>query len=149
MKYNDEQILSLQEYEIMAKEYTNSLKKRGFIFVQVDSEEVSQLIDETFNLLAMNKTCLFLMGGFLNTSSFYSLNERQIKKLRIIFDYGKTLPTFKFRHDKTECFLKFVGIEARIIKNLLNLSEKTNYEHELKTICQDRLTTMANIFHID
>lgn len=146
MEYNDEQILSLHDYEVMAKEYAKTLKNKGFIFIQIDNEDIQQLIDETFNYLAKSKACLFMMGGFLNTSSFYSLNERQIKKLRVIFDYEKPLNTFKYPRDKTTCFLKFIGLEARILKNLLILSEKSNFENEIKKLCQDRLITISNIF---
>ncbi len=149
MEYNDERILSAQEYELMAKEYAKSIKNKGFIFVQIDSEEVSNLAEETFSYLAKSKACLLTMGGFLNTSSFYSLNERQIKKLRIIFDYDKPLENYKTKHDKTACFLMFIGLEARILKNLMQLSEKSNFERELKIIYQDRLTMLENIFKID
>ncbi len=148
MEYNDEPILNLEDYELMAKAYNSALKNKGFIFVQLDSEETMALIDETFNFLAELKNCLFIMGGFLNTSSIYSLNERQIKKLEIIFDYNKPLKSFKLKYDKTFCFLKFLGLESRIIKNLLTLCEKTNYENELKKIIEDRLITFSNVFSI-
>ena len=148
MEYNDEQILSVEDYEVMAKAYASTMKSKGFIFVQVDSSEVKALIEETFDYLAEIKNCLFIMGGFLNTASFYSLNERQIKKLRIIFDYSSPLQTFKLKHDKTLCFLRFLGLEAKLLKNLLSLAEKTNYETDLKKIVDDRLITLGNTFMI-
>ncbi len=148
MEYNDEQILSVEDYEVMAKAYASTMKSKGFIFIQVDSSVVKALIEETFDFLAEIKTCLFIMGGFLNTASFYSLNERQIKKLRIIFDYSSPLQTFKLKHDKTLCFLRFLGLEAKVLKNLLSLAEKTNYETELKKMVDDRLITLGNTFMI-
>ena len=148
MEYNDEQILSVEDYEVMAKAYASTMKGKGFIFIQVDSSVVKALIEETFDFLAEIKTCLFIMGGFLNTASFYSLNERQIKKLRIIFDYSSPLQTFKLKHDKTLCFLRFLGLEAKVLKNLLSLAEKTNYETELKKMVDDRLITLGNTFMI-
>ena len=132
MEYNDEPILSLQDYEVMAKEYNKSLKKRGFIFVQIDNYEVEQLVEETFNLLAN-----------------YSLNERQIKKMRIMFDYEKPLKTFRLKHDKTTCFLTFVGLEIRILKNLLLLCEKSNFEREIRNIYKDRISNLEQIFPIN
>ncbi len=148
MKYNDEQILSLEDYEAIAKAYANSMKNKGFIFVQVDSSEVKTLIEESFNYLAEIKSCLFIMGGFLNTASLYSLNERQIKKLQILFDYSKPFQPFRMKHDKTLCFLKFLGLEAKLHRNLLALADKTSYERELKKIVDDRLITLSNIFMI-
>lgn len=148
MEYNDEQILSLEDYETIAKAYAKSMKNKGFIFVQVDSNEVKALIEETFDYLAEIKSCLFIMGGFLNTSALYSLNERQIKKIRLIFDYSQPLKTFKLKYDKTLCFLRFIGLESKLIKNLLELAEKTNYESELKKLINDRLVTFGNTFTI-
>ena len=146
MEYNDEPILSLQDYELMAREYDSALHKRGFIFVQVDDEQTNAMVEVAFLVLAEIKACLFNLGGFLNTSTMYSLNERHIKKLRVIFDYDKPLATFKLRRDKTYCFLRYIGLECKLLKCLLALSERTNYERELKKIYEDRLTTLASIF---
>ena len=146
MEYNDEPILSLQDYELMAREYASALHKRGFIFVQVDDAQTNAMAEEAFQVLAEIKACLFNLGGFLNTSTMYSLNERHIKKLRVIFDYDKPLATFKLRRDKTYCFLRYIGLECKLLKCLFALSERTNYERELKKIYEDRLTTLVSIF---
>ena len=116
MEYNDEPILSLQDYELMAREYASALHKRGFIFVQVDDEQTNAMVEEAFQVLAEIKACLFNLGGFLNTSTMYSLNERHIKKLRVIFDYDKPLATFKLRRDKTYCFLRVFNMSDKDIK---------------------------------
>lgn len=146
MEYNDEPILSLQDYELMAREYASALHKRGFFFVQVDDEQTNAMVEEAFQVLAEIKACLFNLGGFLNTSTMYSLNERHIKKLRVIFDYDKPLATFKLRRDKTYCFLRYIGLECKLLKCLFALSERSNYERELKKIYEDRLTTLVSIF---
>ena len=146
MEYNDEPILSLQDYELMAREYASALHKRGFIFVQVDDAQTNAMAEEAFQVLAEIKACLFNLGGFLNTSTMYSLNERHIKKLRVIFDYDKPLATFKLRRDKTYCFLRYIGLECKLLKCLFALSQRSNYERELKKINEDRLTTLASIF---
>ncbi len=146
MKYNDEQILSIDEYEAMAKAYSNALKKHGFVFVKVDNEKNQELIVNVFELLSKIKSCLFLMGGFLNTSTLYSLNERQIKRLRVIFDYEEPLTNHHYRRDKTSCFLVFIGLESQLLKVLLQLSEESNFEFELKKIINDRLSALSTIF---
>ncbi len=148
MKYDDEQILTLQDYEIMAKAYANALKSKGFIFVQVDDEQFKEVVEETFDYFAQAKSCLLILGGFLNTSPIYSLNERQLKKLRVIFDYEKPLKSYKFRYDKTYCFLKFLGLEVRILKNLIYLKDKSNFENELNKLIEDRLITLSNVFSV-
>ncbi len=147
MKYNDEPILSMQDYESMAREYANALHKRGFIFVQVDDDATNKMVDEIFLYLGEIKACLFNLGGFLNTSSLYTLNERHIKKLRIMFDYEKPFINYKLKRDKTYCFLRYIGLECQLLRCLLALSEITNYEQEIKKLYEDRLTTLSNIFY--
>ncbi len=146
MEYKDEQILSIEQYETIAKAYCNALKKRGYKFIKVENEKNQELIEQTFITLSKIKTCLFLMGGFLNTSSLYSLNERQIKKLRIILDYESPLKPFQMKHDKTMCFIKLIGFESELIKLLLILEEESNFENEIKKMIDDRLTLFSTIF---
>ena len=76
----------------------------------------------------------------------YSLNERQIKKLRIIFDYNKPLKNYKIKYDKTICFLKFLVLEVNLLRYLLQLCDKSNFEHEIKKIIDDRLITLNKVF---
>ena len=86
MEYNDEQVLSLQDYEKIAKAYAKGV--RNFKIISLDNEETQKLIEPIFELLYSIKASLFVLGGFLGTSKFYSLNERQIKKLAIMLDYN-------------------------------------------------------------
>lgn len=148
MNYNDEQLLNISEYETMAKAYTDALKQKGFMIIQVDNEKNRQLINETFDCLSKIKSCLFKMGGFLNTTRMYSLTDRQIKKLRIIFDHNEPLIHCTIMADKTSCFLEFVGLESLLIKNLITLSQQSSFEYEINNIINARLLTMQQIFNV-
>ncbi len=148
MEYNDDQILSISEYEIMAKEYSNELKKRGFRLVQVDGNETRELIDNIFQDLFKIKSYLFMLGGFLNTGNFYSLNERQLKKLSIIFDWSGEVCQHRVVADKTKVFLAFLSTEAKLIKNLLSLAEKSNFETEIRKIIDARLNLISQILAV-
>lgn len=149
MEYNDEQILSCSSYEVMAKAYANAMKEKGFVFLRVDNEKNMALIEETFTLLSQIKSCLFFLGGFLGTGKFYSLNERQIKKLEMIFDKEIPYNKFSFKPDKTATLLEFIGREAGLIKNLIVLSSQSSFESEILKIVNDRLTLMQEIFATD
>ena len=85
MKYDDEKLLSIEEYEVMAKAYSQALKDKGFIFVQIDGRDNEEIIAETFNLLIKIKSLLFHLGNFLNTGHLYSLNERHIKIFQTMY----------------------------------------------------------------
>jgi len=145
MEYNDEQLLNINDYEIMAKAYANELKKRGFMVVQIDSEQSHMLANTIFEKMLQIKSKLFLLGGFLNTGKFYSLNDRQIKKFSLLFDLNFDIQNKNLSHDKTKVFLSFLSDELEVVKHLIELSEKSNYENEIKKIIEARLTLLSQI----
>lgn len=144
MNYSDDMILSTENYEHMAKAYANAMKQKGYMIVQVDNEKNRELILQTFDLLSKIKSCLFRLGGFLNTSKMYSLNERQIKKLTVIFESELPSSTFS-TGDKTKTFLMFLSFEALLIKNLIELKEQSNFETDITRIVNDRLILLSQI----
>ncbi len=146
MEYNDDQVLNCSTYEIMARAYAEAMKEKGFMFVQVDNEKNRALIDDTFDTLSKIKSCLFFLGGFLRTSKMYSLNERQIKKLEVIFDYEIAHNKYSFKPDKTATLLEFIGHEAHLIKNLIALSSQSSFEHDIIKIINERLALLQDIF---
>ena len=143
MEYNDEQVLSLQDYEKIAKAYAKGV--RNFKIISLDNEETQKLIEPIFELLYSIKASLFVLGGFLGTSKFYSLNERQIKKLAIMLDYNDVPKVEPSPKDKTRCLLKFLADELILIKNLSNFAEKSNFERQIKDIIDARLSLLSQI----
>lgn len=148
MQYNDEQVLNVNDYEEMAKAYATALKQRGFMIVQMQDSYVDGLVNEAFESMIKVKACLFTLGGFLNTSEFYSLNERHIKKLTLLFDYQPHFQNFKPPYDKTKCLLTFLSEECLLIKNLLKLAENSNYESQVKDLINSRLAKLSEILSI-
>lgn len=148
MEYNDEQLMTINDYEMMAKAYASELKKRGFMVVRIDEERNFELIQYIFVDLIKIKSQLFMLGGFLNTSKFYSLNERHLKKLITLFDIATETPSFSLPKDKTKCFLSFLSTECDLLKKLFELTDKSNYESELKKIIDARLTILSEILSI-
>ena len=148
MEYNDEMILSNEDYRTLANAYAQELKARNFMLIKIDDQADQELVRQTFNNLHNIKTLLFSLGGFLNTSQFYSLNERQMKKLSIIFDYEYTPEPVKHTNDKTKNFLSFLSHEMQVVKTLIELAEKSSFEDEIKKIINSRLTLLSNILKV-
>ncbi|MBE7074134.1 MAG: hypothetical protein E7379_03485 [Clostridiales bacterium] len=144
MNFIDDKLLSIKEYEVMAKAYADALQKNGFKII--NAQEIDEnLLNDTFSTFAEIKSLLLALGGFLNTSPFYSLNERQIKKLTIMFDReGIELRTPKLR-DKTKNFLSFLSCEFSLIKNLFQIAEKSTFESDIKHIINQRLSLLSQI----
>ena len=148
MEYNDEQILNLNDYEKIAKAYAAALSKKGFTIAWLDSEDNTPIIDEIFARLANIKSLLFALGGFLNTGKFYSLNERQCKKLCIIFDHAIVSPSKKIPFDKTKCFLSFLSEECLLLKALISIAERSSFEAQIKEIIFSRLNFLSQILQV-
>ena len=148
MEYCDEQILNIEEYEKIAKAYANALKNKGFMIVKATEEDNSALISEIFEQLYSIKALLFSLGGFLGTGKFYSLNERQIKKLEVLFDYSQNPTSKKVPFDKTKGLLSFLSCECKLIKNLIVLAEQSNYEKQIRDITDSRLTLLSQILEV-
>ena len=146
MEYNDETLLTAEKYETMAKAYANALKEKGLMIVRVGNGRNEELEKEILSLLSNIRACLFRLGGFLNTTKMYSLNERQIKKICIILD-NDTLPSPSIKiMDKTKCFLSFLGYEFQLIKKLIDLRDQSNFESNISRIIDERLTLLSQIF---
>lgn len=148
MQYNDDEILNVNDYEEMAKAYASALKSRGFMIVQMEDSYVNGLLGEIFESLFKIKACLFTLGGFLNTSPFYSLNDRQIKKLSLLFDYESSSTNYRPHRDKTKCLLAFLSEECLLIKNMIKLAENSNFESQIKDIISSRLAKLSEILSV-
>ena len=70
MEYNDEKILSDEDYAVIAEKYTAELKKRGYVFVHV-GENGEKLVDEIFEVLGRLRSLLLFLGGFLGTGKLF------------------------------------------------------------------------------
>lgn len=144
MNYKDDIILTIEEYENIAKKYNESLKKNGFKIIKVDNEKNKELIVQTLSLMSEIKSYLFRLGGAFNTGKIYSLNERQIKKMTILFD-SPLISTKLQLLDKNKTFLSYISLEFKLIKNLIELKEQSNFESELNRMLNDRLTLLSTL----
>lgn len=147
MEYNDEILPSFEQYEEMSKAYMKNMRKNGFLFVKVDDEETSILVSNIFDILGKIRSCLFFMGGFLGTGKIYSLNDRHIEALKLLFDYDYTFPPYKIRGDKTKCLLNFLSLESKLIKTLFQLSKTSSFSLQLERIINERLSIIEELFN--
>lgn len=148
MEYNDEKLLSIGEYEAMAKAYSQKLKEKGFIFVQIDAQENEALISECWELLRKIKSSLFYLGNFLGTGRMYSLNERQIKLFHTMFPDEEQVIRYKIRGDKTKCFLNMLSLENQLIIKLLSLSNSSPFSSQIERMIDERLRLSSEIYKI-
>lgn len=148
MEYNDEQLLSISQYETMAKAYSQKLKEKGFFFVQIDASENNALACEIFELLLKLKSSLFHLANFLGTGRLYSLNERHIKAFQTLYPDCNQINRYKIRGDKTKCFLNMLSLENELIAKLFMLSASSSFASQLERMINERLHLSSEIYKI-
>ena len=143
MIYEDDKILTMEEYEELAKQYYHSYNKNEFKFINTSEDEM--LLDLVFNYFSLVNQSLFRLGGFLNTSKLYTLTNKQIKIFLNL--YNKKLPFLSIKQcDKTNTFLNYIGLESQLLLNLINLARIDKNEDIINRIINDRLIAIKNIF---
>ena len=64
MEYNDEKLC--ENFEAMARAYSKSLNNKGFVFIKLEDEEFSMLLDEIMVLFGKIEGCLERLGEYAN-----------------------------------------------------------------------------------
>jgi len=137
MDYNDEKLPTITIIEEMAKAYNFSLKERGFVFVNLEEEGKSLLIEEILTLLFKLRASYRAMGGFLDSTSMLTLTEKHIDKLRYLFNNEQN-KGYLVTTNKTKCFLNSIALENMLLMKLLLLSQKCDYGNEIISIMIER-----------
>ncbi len=137
--YNDE--LMPNDFEEMAKAYSKNLKKKGFVFIRLEEEEFSLLVDEVLVLLAKMKASLIRLKNRLKSDKLMNRLEGFEEKLLQKFE-NKKPDSFKCVENENQAFLGFVSIENMLIIKLLSLSVKSG-EIEL---CNEIIVGITSVF---
>ncbi len=137
--YNDE--LMPDNFEEMAKAYSKNLKKKGFVFIRLEEEEFSLLVDEVMVLLAKMKACLVCLKKRLNSDKLMLRLESFEAKL--LQKYQNKKPhSFRCVENENQAFLSLVSIENMLILKLLSLSVKSG---ELE-LCNEIIVGITSVF---
>lgn len=146
MEYNDEKLLSLEEYEIMAKEYSKSLKSGGFVFVKVDESACDILVSEIFDLLNKISSSLRVLGNFSELNKLLALTEKQCSTLQVLYPECSQEKPLLVRGNKNLIFLNFLSLESELILKLLSLCEQSPFSSQLNSLARERLYLTKEIF---
>ncbi len=128
-------------FEEIARAYSKSLKKKGFIFVRLEEEEFSLLVDEVLVLIAKMKACLIKLK--IHLDSHILMERLDGFELRLLEKFSNKKPhNFKCVENENNAFLSLVSIENMLIIKLLSLSLKSG-EIEL---CNEIIVGISSIF---
>lgn len=137
--YDDE--LMPENFEQIAKAYSQSLKNKGFIFIRLEEEEFNLLLSEICVLLNKMLSCLETLKSFLDSSSLQKKINQSLCQLNEKFDI-KNPHKFVCVENPNNAFLSLVAIENTLIIKLMLLSVKSG-EIEL---CNEIIANIAGVF---
>lgn len=137
--YNDE--LLPNDFEEMARAYSKHLKKKGFVFVKLENEEFSLLVDEILVLIAKMKACLLRLKKQLDSQKLMERLDSFEARISNQFE-NKKPHNFKCVENENQAFLSLVSIENMLVLKLMSLSLKSG-EIEL---CNEVIVGVTAVF---
>lgn len=146
MRYEDDRLLSLDEYAVMAKAYSDGLKKQGFMFIQVDARENDELVNEIFEIFTQIASLLKYLNGFLGTDRLLKLTQKQLSAYQVMYPSCELSISYRIRGDKTRCFLHLLSLESKLLGRLLILIERSPFSNHLSSFVKERLYLCGEIY---
>ncbi len=141
MENNYDDSALLDDYEKMAKAYSQSLKNKGFVFIRLQEEEFELLLGEIFVLTAKMKACLTKLQSQLDSKVLYGVLCETEGKLKQKFGNKKT-HNFRYLEDENCAFLTLISLNSTLMLKLMILSVKSG---ELE-LCNELISSITAIF---
>ena len=145
-KYEDEKLLD--NYEEMARAYSKSLKNKGFVFIKLEDEEFSMLIDEINIIFAKILATFEKLSSFMDCNVAKNLTEKQISAFNEKFHH-KTSACFNFVQSATSAFLTLISLENTLTLKHMILSVKSGELEFCHEIITARTHVYANSFSLE
>ena len=144
--YNDEDLPTFENFERMAKEYSNNLKNNEYKLFP-NTENASLLVDDMFDLLFKLRSSYRFLNGFLGSDKLLNLTENQIESLRELFSFRKNRG-FRIRVNSTKCFLNTISLETKLLLTLNILAQFDKNLLELSKVANDRLCLLEENYKV-
>ena len=144
--YDDEKLL--ENYEAMAKAYSKALKNKGFVFIRLEEEEFSLLVDEIMVIFCKIMASLDRLKDNMYCEEMKDLTMMNINSFREKF-HANCCHKFKSVQSSSDCFLTLVALENMLTLKLMILSVKSGELEFCHEIITKRTHIFANSFSID
>ncbi len=137
--YDDERLAD--DYENMARAYSKSMKNKGFIFIKLEEEEFSLLLDEILLIFSKIWAAFERLKNLIDCEVLKKMTSQNIIDFEEKFGI-KRKSEFKNIENPTNCFLSLISLENMLTLKLMILSVKSG---ELE-FCQDIITKRTKIY---
>lgn len=152
MNYNDESLI--QNYEKLAKEYNNSLQKKGFVFVRFNSEDetkksVIKKLSANFLILKNGYTTLpYAKKSLLPLfQKIKELTSVQMMELEENYEFLKDEPSFTkgFQKINSNNIFSFEATQIKDLFQLFLLEDDQEKQSFIKRAINSRLTLLSKL----
>ena len=140
MEYNDEKLCD--NFEAMARAYSKSLKNKGFVFIKLEDEEFSMLIDEIVILFNKIDACLDKLSERVDCRLLKEATEKNIVSFKQKFNNRHCDRRYRCLTSPSESFLSLISLENTLTLKLMILSVKSG---ELE-FCHEIITSRTRIY---
>lgn len=130
-----------ENFEEIAKAYSQSLKKKGFVFVRLEEEEFCLLLNEILIIIEKMMACLCKLQKHID-SMILEESLTEAENLLCEKFNNKKPHTFKCVVNENQSFFSLVSLENMLILKLMLLSIKSG---ELE-ICNQVITNISSVF---
>lgn len=145
-EYND--FLMPERFEEMAKAYSQSLKKQGFVFVRLEDEEFNLLLNEVLIILEKMRACLKKLEKQIDSNQLRKKLDSAQAMLCERFNIRPSLD-FKYSGNENAAFLCMVGLENLLITKLLLLAIKSGELELCHAIISSICNTISQSFNLE
>ncbi len=143
--FDDEKIAS-QNLDEMQEAYNKEISKKGFIFISLDRSLENSFLNDVLSLLSQSNSCLMALGGFLGTSSLYSLNEKHILVLSKFYKRKINFQSKTLSRNKTKTLLELLSIEFMLTNKLIALASQSSFSKEILDMLKERSKFLSKLF---
>lgn len=141
--YNDEKLPD--NFEVMAKAYSQSLKNKGFVFIKLEEEEYALLLDEIAVLFEKILASLKILNEKADCTIIWEATKQQQADFIDKFSYNRK-HKFKCIESADNCFLSLVSLENMLTLKLMVLSVKSGELEFCNNIIISRTKIYADSF---
>lgn len=142
-KYNDERMP--ENFEQMARAYSKSLKNKGFVFIKLEDEEYSLLLDEVAILFCKILAVIDKLKTHFNCEKLKELTIKNQQEFKRKFKHCHDF-CYKCVENIDLAFLSLISLENMLTLKLMILAVKSGELEFCHGIITSRTHLYANSF---
>ncbi len=137
--YDDQKLV--ENFEEVARAYAKSLKNKGFVFIKLQQEDFSMLLDEISIIFGKLLASFEILSQKIDCNIILNETQKEYRHFRKLFDY-QSVHKFSSDMNYSQTFLAVFALENLLNQKILLLAQKSG---EI-TFCHKVIDSRAKIY---